>query len=156
MTGGAALTTSTLLLWTLTAFAAFWDLRHRRIPNSLVAVGLVAGAVVRLQADGTHGLMGGLAGALVALGLYLIPFAMRKVGGGDVKLAMACGMFLGAASTLWLVLYATALNGLLAITMLIGRRLIFGGGPPPERWTQVPKAVAFAAAVLIITLAPPP
>lgn len=147
---------STLLLWTLTGFAAVWDLRFRRIPNGLIGVGLIAGILTRAQADGVHGVMGGLAGALVALVVYLIPFAMRKVGGGDVKLAMVCGVFLGALGALWLILYATALNGLLAIALLIGRRAIYGAtGPAPERWAQVPKAVAFAAAVLIITLAPP-
>lgn len=155
MTGTGALPLSTLLLWTLTAFAAFWDLRHRRIPNGLILVGFVAGALTQAQSGGLHGVLSGLAGALVAFVLYLIPFALRKVGGGDVKLAMACGMFLGAAGALWLILYATALNGLLAILMLIGRRALFGGGPVPERWAQVPKAVAFAAAVVIITLAPP-
>lgn len=146
----------TLLLWTLSGFAAVWDLRFRRIPNALIVTGLLVGALTRVQSAGPQGLMAGLAGALAALLIYLIPFAMRKVGGGDVKLAMVCGMFLGARDTLWLILYATAINGLLAIGLLIGRRALYGAtGPAPERWAQVPKAVAFAAAVLIITLAPP-
>ena len=146
----------TLLLWTLAGFAAVWDLRFRRIPNVLIAAGLVVGLASRLQTGGTQGVLAGLAGALVAFAVYLIPFAMRKVGGGDVKLAMVCGVFLGARDTLWLILYATAINGLLAIALLMGRRALFGAtGPAPERWSQVPKAVAFAAAVLIITLAPP-
>lgn len=148
-----AISLSIMVAWTLAILGALWDLTQRRIPNALIVVGLALGFSLRAQAEGLSGLLAGLVGAAVALGIYLLPFAMRKVGGGDVKMAMMLGVFLGWRDTLWLILYATALNGVTAMVLLLARRVLAARGKGvPAKLEQVPKAVAFTAALLWVTL----
>jgi prepilin peptidase CpaA len=86
-----------------------WDVLKRRIPNWLVVTGLVLGVVLR-GFDGWASLGAGLAGAGLALALTFPLFALRAMGGGDVKLFGVAGMFLGPAGFL-LALVASALVG---------------------------------------------
>jgi prepilin peptidase CpaA len=76
------------------AAALIWDLARRRIPNALVVAGLVLGAGIRFIVS-DHSLITGLLGAGLALALTFPLFALRAMGGGDVKLFAVTGMFLG-------------------------------------------------------------
>jgi prepilin peptidase CpaA len=79
--------------------AAVQDWRCRRIANYLT-IPLLAAGIARSMAGGSIGLPACLLGAGVGFGLMLALFAMRAVGGGDVKLMTALGAWLGAAVTL--------------------------------------------------------
>lgn len=145
-----------LCVWTLALFAAIWDITQRRIPNALVLVGFALGFALQVQGAGLHGLLVGLGGAALALAVYFVPFALRQVGGGDVKLAMVFGVFLGWKSTLWVILGGTALNGILALGLLFARRVMIARGRTvPARLEQVPKAVALGVALVYVTLRNP-
>ena len=74
--------------------ALVWDLVRRRIPNALVIAGLVLGAGVRFLVSDAS-VIQGLLGAGLALALTFPLFALRAMGGGDVKLFTVAGMFLG-------------------------------------------------------------
>jgi prepilin peptidase CpaA len=76
------------------AAAGIWDLVQRRIPNALVVSGLVLGVGIRFIVS-DHSLITGLLGAGLALALTFPLFALRAMGGGDVKLFAVTGMFLG-------------------------------------------------------------
>lgn len=149
----SGLTFPLLCVLTLAVFAAIWDLTQRRIPNALVAAGMVLGIALQLQTGGLSGLVTGLGGAALALAVYFVPFSLRQVGGGDVKLAMVFGMYLGWRATLWVILGGTVINGLLALGLLITRRLLLARGKAlPPKLEQVPKAVALAIALFYVTL----
>lgn len=141
-----------LVLFALVGLAAIWDAVQRRIPNPLVLTGLVAGGALKTQASGLPGLGSSLLGAGVALALLIVPFALRRMGGGDVKISMVCGAFLAWNGAVHVVLIATLIHGLVAALFLIGKRRL----PAIRGWTpdyeRVPFAVALAAAVALYSL----
>ncbi len=147
---------SVLCVCTLAVFAALWDLTQRRIPNTLILVGFALGFALQLQAAGLDGLLRGLGGAALALAIYFIPFSLRQVGGGDVKLAMVFGVFLGWKQVLSVILIGTVLNGLVALTLLIAKRVLIARGRAlPPKLEQVPKAVALGLALFYVALRNP-
>ena len=100
------------------AAAAGFDLAARRVPNRLTIGIFVGGILARAILGGAGAAAWGLAGAAAGLGLLIVPFAARWMGGGDVKLAAAIGAWLGPAGVAWAVLFGLAAGGLLALIVL--------------------------------------
>lgn len=109
----------------LLAVAVRTDLRTRRIPNKLVLLGLLGGAVWHLLGPAGHwtfdpvqpgaaGLLGFLLGAVAMLAGFFPLYVLRVTGAGDVKLLAAVGGIFGATSDHWLHLPALALSVLTA------------------------------------------
>jgi prepilin peptidase CpaA len=95
------------------------DLKTRRIPNVLT-FGAAAGAFgFFLSSDGLSGLGWSLAGWLVGLVMFLPFFALRGIGGGDVKLLAALGAWLGPGTTVWLALWSAIAGGPLAVIVAL-------------------------------------
>lgn len=91
------------------SLAVVFDLRERRIPDSLTVGGLIAALVLCLVTDpalGTRGLVGAGMGMAVAIPL----FAIGALGAGDGKLLIAVGALLGIGE-LPIALLATAITG---------------------------------------------
>lgn len=105
----------------LAVAAAIYDLRFRRIPNWLVAAGLVAGSAMGSFFRGGQGLRASLLGAGLAFAIYLPLFALRAMGAGDLKLMAAIGAFTGPSN--WIAIFAITaiLGGLLALALLLYR-----------------------------------
>lgn len=105
------------------ATAAVFDLRSRRIPNLLTLPALVL-------ALGLRGLMGGeafvagLAGAGIALAVGLLFFAVGAFGGGDGKLMMAMGAFLGVDLLLSAFVLMALSGGVLALIEMVRSRTV--------------------------------
>jgi prepilin peptidase CpaA len=89
--------------------AAWWDASTHRIPNKLTVAGLAAALMLRAPL-GLDALLHGLAGAGIALLLGVVFYALRAIGGGDVKLLAGVGAFLGP----------THIVGALAIAAVLG------------------------------------
>jgi prepilin peptidase CpaA len=101
------------------AIAAGFDVRTRRIPNLLCVAFLFVGLVLRAVTGGLGALALGLAGAAIGVALLLAPFALRLLGGGDVKLLGAIGGWLGVATIFHAALFGLALLGALSIAMML-------------------------------------
>lgn len=97
------------------------DLRSRRIPN-LLTFGAAAGAAgYHFGGAGLAGL-GLAAGGWLVGGLMFLPlFALRGLGGGDVKLMAALGAWLGPGAAVWLALYTALAGGVFALVVALGR-----------------------------------
>ncbi|MFO1200623.1 MAG: prepilin peptidase [Burkholderiaceae bacterium] len=106
------------LLTALIAAAVFFDLRSYRIPNGLVAAGLVAGLGTATISGGLSGAVAAIAGAFVGLALFLPFYALRWLGAGDAKLLAMIGSFVGPASVCWVALYTLMAGGLLGVLMI--------------------------------------
>jgi prepilin peptidase CpaA len=106
-----------LALFLLVASAL--DFGWRRVPNWLTVGLLCYGLAARALAGGLPSAGWGLLGALVGLGMLLLPFARGWIGGGDVKLLAACGGWLGPLHTLWAALAASLAGGGIAAVYLL-------------------------------------
>jgi prepilin peptidase CpaA len=104
--------------------AAMWqDIRTNRIPNKLTLAGFVAALAFRALL-GLGALGSGLAGAALALVLMLPLFALRAIGGGDAKLFVVVGAFLGPLGFLLALLASAVVGGLIGITAAMRRGVI--------------------------------
>ena len=113
------------------AFAAIEDIRHRRVANRqllwMVCLGLalnvlgptVSGEGLLTNHPGALGgriaLLGGLAGLVLLLPLYLV----RAFGAGDIKLLAALGSFFGPVEIINVTLSALLIGGLFAVLRLL-------------------------------------
>lgn len=140
------------VLAVLVGLATVWDLSQRRIPNPLIVVGLLLGAALHTQASGFAGLGLSFLGAAVALAALIVPFAMRTVGGGDVKLLMVVGAFVGWRGALHVLILGTVAHGVVALAWVGARALRKQLGRPVSDDNRVPHAVGFFVATLAYTL----
>ncbi len=106
----------------LSILAMMIDLKTARVPNWLTGGGLIAGFGVRTCLAGGAGLETALAGALLGGGILFIPFLVRGIGGGDVKLMAAVSAWLGIGHAVVFILATAIAGGLLALGYLALRK----------------------------------
>lgn len=125
--------------------AAFTDIRARRIGNGLTA-GVALGAPLFWWASG-QSLWPDVAQHVgIALGAFVVLaglFAIRAMGGGDVKLLTALALWLPLQPFLKLLLMMALLGGLLTIVVACWHRIAARPGK-----VQIPYGVAIACAGL--------
>ena len=143
---------SVIALWILLGASCVTDIRSRRIPNVLILVGLLVGLFSQVQLDGLVGLGLGVLGAFLALLVLGLPFAAGRMGGGDVKLAMVCGAFLGWKGALHVILVGAVAHSLLAVAFALLLRRSQGGSSPALDLKRVPHAIGFTVAGVLYTL----
>jgi prepilin peptidase CpaA len=110
---------------TLSSFAAvvvslaacLTDLRRRRIPNALTLGSAAAALLVGAVTGGLAGFGTAAAGWAVGLVLFLPIFALRGIGGGDVKLMAGLGAWLGPMAAVWLALWTAIAGGVFALVV---------------------------------------
>jgi prepilin peptidase CpaA len=95
------------------------DLLWRRIPNYLTFPALALALLVRVVLHGWAGIAFGLTGAVIAPLLLWLLHGGRRLGMGDLKLAMAIGAILGPVSAVVAMFLATLIGGLIAILFLL-------------------------------------
>ena len=105
----------------LVLLAAAFDVRYRKIPNSLVLTGLVTGLALSYLFFRSQGLKDALLGALLAFAVYFPLFALRAMGAGDLKLMVAVASFVGPSNWIALFLITAILGGAIAIVLLLYR-----------------------------------
>ena len=113
-----------LPLMILLAVAAVIDGRIRKIPNWLNLVILVTGLVQAATIGTPVTLAQSLMGILAGFGILLIPYLLRAMGGGDVKMLAAIGAWLGAMATLQVYLVAAVVGlGIVLVQCFFAGRL---------------------------------
>jgi prepilin peptidase CpaA len=100
------------------------DLRERRIPNKLVASGIIVALAFHIFASQGQGILFALSGLSVGMAMLMPMYALRVMGAGDVKLMGMIGAFLGAESVLGAALASMAAGGFLGIAMAAGKRML--------------------------------
>jgi prepilin peptidase CpaA len=115
------------------------DIRLRRIPNTPCAVLLLTGALSAGLCRGWAGLADGLLGAAIGFVVFLVPYGLGGLGGGDVKLMAGFGALTGlqgVVPALFLVSLAGAATSILYLlwSRVCGKR--------------VPVAIPYAPAIV--------
>ena len=118
---------------------AWIDARWYIIPNAITLVGLITGTAMTLLIAATHhnpgylidhligAVAGGAAMGLIAgVGTFL--FRKKAMGGGDIKLMILIGLFLGGWPHLLVVIMASAFTGSIIGLSLVALGKKSGGG----------------------------
>lgn len=110
----------------LVSTAAVFDIRTRRIPNWLNGLFLVSGVAFHLMMNGIVGLGWSVLGCGTGLAVLLIPYCLRAMGAGDVKLMMALGAWIGATAAMYAFVYTAIWGGLLGLWMMYRAGMLDG------------------------------
>jgi prepilin peptidase CpaA len=136
-----------VLLAIALVLAAVGDWRRRLIENWLTG-GIALAAPLLWWAQGYAlwpdiGIQIILAGSLFLI--FLIFFAINAMGGGDVKLIAALGLWFPLNAMITLIVVMSILGGVLTLAMLIHHRIAKKPGQP-----EIPYGIAISAAGLWI------
>ena len=106
-----------LVIVIVSALSAFFDLRVRKIPNWLIAAGLLLGMILNAL-HGMHDFVQSLIGLFAGIAVLIVPFALGWVGAGDVKFFGVVGALLGASWLPRVFFYSALAAGLIAFAYL--------------------------------------
>ena len=98
------------------------DCKRHELPNRLTFGGAAVMAAVALAA-GLNYFLASLITAFLASLFLLLPFFLRAAGAGDVKMMFAAGLTSGPGNTLNLILLVSLAGLILAVVMLLTRRV---------------------------------
>lgn len=110
------------VLAVLVTLAATLDARSRRVPNWLTVSGAVAGLVLHTYTSGWGGAKFSLLGLGLGFVIFLPLFALRGMGGGDVKLMAAIGAMAGVSNTFVIFILTAVIGGILALGLVLWKR----------------------------------
>lgn len=106
------------LLFGLLLIAVIYDFKYRRIPNWLIAAGLLAALGYHSWQEGLPGFLFSIKGFGAGIGILFIPFVMGGLGAGDVKLLGVVGALKGWAFGLNTCLWMALWGGFIAVLIL--------------------------------------
>lgn len=86
--------------------ACYYDYRHSRIPNWLIAAALAAGAAVSFARGGTISVLRSLGPAFLTAAVFYPLFRIGTFGAGDVKLFGVCAGYLPGGKVLAFLFFA--------------------------------------------------
>jgi prepilin peptidase CpaA len=160
-----------LMLVPIAAAVIYFDVRYRRIPNTLVLATLIAGLVLNTSFGGLHGTMASAGGLGLAFAPMFLMHIFGAMGAGDVKLFGAVGALLGVSMVPMTFVMVVMVGAVLAVYSMIrsgtvfstlhGVLRIFVGilpgwemprfAMPPDRRHTIPYGVAIMLGSLITT-----
>ncbi len=147
-----------LVLPAVMAFAGATDLMTMTIPNR-IAVGLAVAFFVTAPLMGLslEQIFMHTAAGMAILAVAIVLFAVGGFGGGDAKLLAAGALWIGFDGLLPYLVNVTLFGGLLALAILVFRKLPARAYPIPD-WalrlhapkSGIPYGIAIAASALLI------
>lgn len=103
--------------------AASTDLTARRVPNLLIASGLIASLAVQIWLGGPFsGFMHWIEGVLTGFALLFPVYLLGGTAAGDVKLLMLVGAWLGSDVTVSVALMTFLFGGCWVLALVLVRR----------------------------------
>jgi prepilin peptidase CpaA len=115
------------LLLAMVLAAAVYDVRYRKIPNWITLLGCVLGVLLNtfpgllyhhfLSADWS-GLWFSLKGFGLAFGIYVVLYALRAMGAGDVKLMAAAGAIAGWQNWFGIFIITAVVGGVMSLILI--------------------------------------
>lgn len=135
-----------ILLVLLLVVAVYFDVRARRIPNLLTFCGMLLGLISSGLAGGWKGMEQSILGLLVAAIIGFCFWSAHLIGGGDHKLLMAVGAFVGYPQIMTIMAAVALVGGLQALLWAAFAKIHVPDRSMREllRTTHLPYSVAIA------------
>ena len=108
-----------IILIAILVVAVYYDITEYRIPNQVTVGGILFGLILGVMTGGIQGLYSSLLGGTVGFSLLFIPFLLRGIGAGDVKLLTAIGAIKGMEFVLYTAGAMAIVGGLMALYYLL-------------------------------------
>lgn len=108
-----------IILIILLILSILFDVMKRKIPNFLTFPVILSAMITSIIFGGLNGILFSLAGFLVGMLVFLLPFAMGGMGAGDVKLMGAIGSLMGWRFVLKTALLTGIVGGILALGYVV-------------------------------------
>jgi Flp pilus assembly protein protease CpaA len=124
----------------VTVLSVFFDLTVRRIPNWIIAFGLVEGLLLN-AAQGFSQFSHSLLGFIGGIAVFIVPFALGWMGAGDVKYFGVVGALLGVEWLPRVLFYSTMIAGVLAVGYIALGRFYPSSGFFKDTWADCKLAV---------------
>ena len=102
--------------------AVVMDFRTGRIPNKWICVGLAAGTVLLLNPQSALEAGSFLLGFLIPFLIGWIPFRMRAIGAGDIKLFLVVGCLNGGEDVFYCIFFSFLLGAGISLSKLLSLR----------------------------------
>lgn len=104
----------------------YFDITQKRIPNFITFPVILWGLLSYSIFEGFQGFKFSFLGFILGLFIFLIPFILGGMGGGDVKMMAAIGALMGWRFVLYTGIYTGLTGGIIVIIYLIykGKLLI--------------------------------
>jgi prepilin peptidase CpaA len=122
-----------ILLTIVVIVAAVSDVRHHRIPNTLVYPGMVVALAGHGLTGGSNAVLFSIGGLTLGMTLLGIPYCMGWMGAGDVKLMGLAGSMLGPKAVMITVVLSTLVGGIYALISIVSKHR--SGEAPRTRTT---------------------
>ena len=106
----------------LSAIAALTDMKYRKVKNIHLLMALLLGVCLMLWQGQISDLS--LKGLIIPFVLHYIPFKLRVVHAGDVKLFMVIGLFLGPVFVVGCIVWSYLAGGTAALLIMLKRGIL--------------------------------
>lgn len=110
------------ILFAAGALAALVDLKSRKIPNWLTFSATAAGLAGSFYFWGWDGALTSAKGWLAGMAIFLLPFLLGGIGGGDVKMMGAIGALKGSVFVLETAIMTALYGGIMALILIIWKK----------------------------------
>lgn len=114
-----------LSLVCIAMLAVLTDLKEGRIPNGIIAVGLLWGGAYQIMSGGAVGMVIFLGGAAFPLILFGVLFYFRMIGAGDIKLLSVIGGFLGPEACFSCIARAVFFGGAMSLGVMLYHHTLY-------------------------------
>lgn len=113
---------TTIILFIVLIISFITDVKSRIILNIITLPTIVIGLMIHTVHNGWDGFQFSFLGMLTGLGVLLIPYLLKGMAAGDVKLMMAIGALKGSSFTFGSFIYTAIFGGIIALFILIKNR----------------------------------
>jgi prepilin peptidase CpaA len=110
---------TSIILFIALIISFITDVRDRKILNMVTLPSIVFGIGFNTITGGMDGLQFSLLGMITGFGLFFIPYALKGMAAGDVKLLMAIGALKGSTFVIGSFLYIAIIGGIIALIILV-------------------------------------
>ena len=104
-----------IIIIVLLSIAVINDLKTRKIPNRLTVPFALIGLGFNALIDFPSGILTGVFGFVVGFLIFLLPYMMKGMGAGDVKLMAAIGAITDWRTIVYVALFTSVLGGIVSL-----------------------------------------